>query len=614
MNLEEITQTILQIYEKNLLFLKNYNHSLYKQVKDFEKKGIENWFIDFIDGRFELINQDNKSIYNCDPFYDATYRANNIKQSPYFSLINTTPITKGMTKYENSINSYEFINEILQSINVSEVETFKHSQKFIFFGTLLGVHINEIHSVCRLKSYLIVEPNLEIFRLSLFLCDYEVIAQSSRVFFAIGCNANEYQRIIRDFVDYEYVHNHFIHFELASTNEAFLIEETNLALLSASELTYPFSEFLLSWRRTINCMKDKNRHVVKLAHQLHILQDKPILFLGAGPSLSKFIEWIYLYQDYFTIVAASASLKKLELLGIIPDIIMIMDGQKEQVLRQLEIRDAIYKDTVALLSTKIDNDVYQKFDSTKTFLLQDSLEVIHECGTITGVTVGDTGLEVLRRLGGNQIYLLGFDAALDSKTGKTHSGVHHSSKTINLEISKSSRIDYDKHLIWVEGNFEEKVPTLMLYYNMIEVMNEVISKFDDKTAIFNLSHGAKFDGAQPCKIEKINYQQYNKDAINKQIFTHLKQLSKSSFSKIDLQDLYHEKLLIAQLQKLNNSDEIYEEFLNIFHQNPTSLVLQIIEKYFKLTRPYYVLSRNSSLQFKHFQIILDQMMADLISL
>ncbi len=36
------------------------------------------------------------------------------------------------------------------------------------------------------KSYLIIEPNIEIFRLSLFLCDYESLSKNSKLFFAIN--------------------------------------------------------------------------------------------------------------------------------------------------------------------------------------------------------------------------------------------------------------------------------------------------------------------------------------------------------------------------------------------------------------------------------------------
>ncbi len=56
---------------------------------------------------------------------------------------------------------------------------------------------------------------------------------------------------------------------------------------------------------------------------------KKFFFLGAGVSLAKNLEWVYLNQEKFVIVASSAVLKHLRILEIIPDIILAVDGQKD---------------------------------------------------------------------------------------------------------------------------------------------------------------------------------------------------------------------------------------------------------------------------------------------
>ena len=54
--LEEIQQTLQEIFLSNLEYFKaNHNH-LYQKIIDFEKLNIENYSIEFVDNHFELIN------------------------------------------------------------------------------------------------------------------------------------------------------------------------------------------------------------------------------------------------------------------------------------------------------------------------------------------------------------------------------------------------------------------------------------------------------------------------------------------------------------------------------------------------------------------------------
>ena len=58
----------------------------------------------------------------------------------------------------------------------------KKIDKFIFLGTLLGRHIPKIAKKVNAKAYLILEKNLEIFRLSLFTVDYTVLARNGAIY------------------------------------------------------------------------------------------------------------------------------------------------------------------------------------------------------------------------------------------------------------------------------------------------------------------------------------------------------------------------------------------------------------------------------------------------
>ncbi|NOR57353.1 MAG: hypothetical protein GQ474_02405, partial [Sulfurimonas sp.] len=69
--------------------------------------------------------------------------------------------------------------------NVSNTNIMKKMKKFIFIGVGLGLHITQIDKKVNATDYLIVEDNLEIFKLSLFTTDYYDIAKKSRLTFSI---------------------------------------------------------------------------------------------------------------------------------------------------------------------------------------------------------------------------------------------------------------------------------------------------------------------------------------------------------------------------------------------------------------------------------------------
>ena len=63
---------------------------------------------------------------------------------------------------------------------------------FIVFGVVLGIHIPEIIDKMKAKVYHIIEPSLELFRLSLFVTDYSSLFEQSQVYFYIADEEQEF--------------------------------------------------------------------------------------------------------------------------------------------------------------------------------------------------------------------------------------------------------------------------------------------------------------------------------------------------------------------------------------------------------------------------------------
>jgi len=595
-NLEEIQITLLEIFTKNKNHFKNNNLDIYNKIMEFEKLDYENYFIDFVDNHFELMDSNKNKIYNCDPFYDANYRVKNIINENMIDLISSN-ITKSV-HYDDGLNAYKFASEY-----ISFVDTDVKINKFIFIGTLLGVHINDIDNKISAKSYLIIEPNIEIFRLSMFLTDYSVIGTNSKVFFCIGFEEEELEININKFYNYEYRYNTKIQFELASQKELYLLDDISIKLMQNNPMTYPFSEYMLSMKRGYRYLKECSNGILNINSINDLFKNKPILYLGAGPSISKSVEWIYLNQDRFIIVASSAILKKLELLSIIPDVIIVIDGQKDVILKQFDVSSCMYDSSIIFASIKIDTNVFKKLNSDKLYLIQDSFELFVDYGILTGVTVGDIGISLLLKLGVKKLYLFGFDACIEPISGKTHDSCHHSSRKIN---TKNKGNTYSNHIVKVKGNFLDEVDTFIFYTGMIDNISNILLLSNSK--VFNLSNGAYFKNSTPLKKEDINFDNLeliDKVLLQDEIVAMLNNNLKKELDKNDLDYIKKEKKILDKVKRLKIKN-IEQSISKLKSSYKNSVTIQILEKFLYLTSPYKERYNNEELQFKQLQKVINE--------
>lgn len=588
--LEEIQQTLQQIFLNNLTFFKQNNKNLYEKLVAFEKLNIENYSIEFIDNRFELINIKNKTaFYNKDPFIDAKNRVNNFEFSNAFSLIKLEPYEK-RNHYENEINAYLYINDFINNFANTSIEI----NKFVFIGTLLGVHINDFHDSINAKSYLIIEPNIEIFRLSMFMTDYTTLAKSAKLFFAIAENEFNFQKIVNDFLEYQEEYNNLIHYELSDETNKIIIDKLSLQFTQSSQMRYPFSEYLISLKRGFKYFLESKNKIINLSKNYDFLEKKKVLFLGAGVSLARNIEWLYTNQNKFVIVASSAVLKHLQILDIVPDIIILIDGQKDCMLDQFNIKKSMYENSTILCSIKIDEDLYEIIKDSNVFFMQNSLELFRDFGFLSGVTVGDIGTDLLLRLGAKELYLLGVDASLDSKTGKTHIGTHRSSRKINLN-NNSNSINFQNNIIYVKGNLQEKVPTFMEYTEMIEHLSHKLQLLDKSYNIYNLSDGAYFKNTTPLEIKNLpleNSADIDKIMLKDFLLSSLKQINKQQLNTLDIKEIQKERKILKKLSSFNKIEDFFTNFKNLEKTISYSIVINILDNYFKLILPYYTFLKN----------------------
>ena len=73
-DVDEIQNTMLIIYKKNLDFFKENHNYIYKKIIDFEQINQFKYSLEFVENHFELINDKKEYIYKCDHYYDAEDR------------------------------------------------------------------------------------------------------------------------------------------------------------------------------------------------------------------------------------------------------------------------------------------------------------------------------------------------------------------------------------------------------------------------------------------------------------------------------------------------------------------------------------------------------------
>lgn len=590
---QELQQTLQEIYLNNLNFFKQYYPSIYKKIVTFENSNTENYSIDFVDDKFQLVDLVKKTnFYENEPFTDAINRINNYDLSSAFNLIKIELLEK-RNHYEEEVNAYEYLNEFISNFQDINLEI----NKFIFIGTLLGIHINDFHKFINAKAYLIIEPNIEIFRLSMFLTDYKILTLNSELFFAVNEDESNLKKTISNFLNYKFEFNNLIHYELAHKINEPIIDQVTLILTHLGEMRYPFSDYLVSLNRFNTYLIKNKNHLLNLSKVYNFLENKNVLFLGAGPSLEQHLDYLFLNRNKFIIVAVAATLKILETKNIIPDIIITVDGQR-LIAEQFNVNKFMYENSIILSSIKLDENLYNILKNSKLYFFQNSLNLFTNLGFITGVTVGDMGIDILLRLGVKNLYLLGIDAAIDSKTGKTHTSKHISSKNIDLN-KVDEKIDFKKTIIYVKGNFQDDVPTFLEYKEMIEEIDEKFENLNKEYRIYNLSNGAYFKNTIPLKIEEIKIKEIiDKNLFQNEFLLNLDTISKQDLNNIFVKEFNVEEKILTKLNLLKKDISFFDEFKNIQKKYPNSILVNILKKYFKLILPYYRFIKNEDIANK----------------
>jgi len=508
----DINQTITTNFQDNVSYFEKNHPQLFSKLSALDSAIANGYYQE----KYELVYENNG--------FDVFERSSNIflynKESLAHTLISTNSINfksnenlfegfhrynfsqEDISKYEQNRPMTSYLSDIAPLIystqsHYKEEKLLKTIDKFIFFGVGLGLHLSSIHQKIHAKVYLIIEDDLELFRLSLFTTNYKQISQDSILIFSVFENNNEFMNTSAEFLNMFYYYNHYLKYYSLLSHSQEKQEQFLIAITSQPHIRYNFSNQIKSnlapLQYLVNGYKVLNK---SLNLSKKYFEDMPFILIAMGPSLEKEIEWLKKNHNNLIVVAVSSSLSYLEKNAIAPDIIVHVDPFEWGIKSFEKLKNLNFiRNSLFFCSMSTPKNITSLFEKNKLYLFETATNYKKSAIKSSTPCVGSATYQLLLLLNINTIYLLGLDLAVDTKTGKTHSQSHQSIKVLKINDEQKSKksISYKDSLFEVSGNRTTVVLTTANLYTSIYTI-DYFSKIlhDENKNVVNLGDGAKF--------------------------------------------------------------------------------------------------------------------------
>ena len=512
----EIEQALLVVYQKNLDFLKKNFPDIFLQIQKLSEdisngKYEETYSLEIRDGYFDILNLKNNGYYYASNSYqDAEDRAKNVDTSNSSSIDllrkqGTSQYLSYPSGLKNILPVVDFINKEIDLENIK----FQKIMKFIYMGVGLGYHLQEIDKKICSYTTLIIEPELEIFRLSLFTIDYTSFNEGTRTLLLnVGDDPQKRDESLRDFyLCHEYMNYNIKYYKLIQNYE-YIKEEAIEFFRSNFSFSFPYTSVIKNVKRTISFIRNKDNFlVVSDIKEQNIFKDKEVLLISAGPSLDNYIELIKKYQDKFVIVCVDVILRKLEKHGIIPNVVFSIDPSP-LCAGYLKTEDPQYlKNSAIVLLSQQHPDVMKLLrERNLNYYFSQFSQIIDDIGYLGSLpNVGTFTFQTIVHMGAKTLYLIGNDAAFDQETGSryTKDSSYIQVENLNIEEKNNNLISHED-IVTVKGNLRKSVNTnrdlLSFKYHFDTSIRSLENHYLYEA--YNLSDGVLIDGLNPMKKEE----------------------------------------------------------------------------------------------------------------
>jgi len=649
-SLEELA---LHTYKKNLTYLEKSQKNIYDKLAAYES-AVDNghyhnkYDLVISDDYFDVLELSSGNyLYgsNSKEYAEKARMSIDLKRdSNLFECFRSIDINhQDLDKYAQvdiMQNNLSGLAPILDYINIHKIQDsdLQKIRKFIFFGAGLGGHILSIDEKINANIYLIIEDDLELFRLSLFTAPYYKLAQTSKLLFSVFDTNQEFAHPASVFLDTDFQDNHYIKYFHMLSHDDEKLKQFHLKITSQSHNLFYYNAILEQYLRPIYYLKNGYNFLnILRPYTDSALGNKPVLVLAPGPSLHHNLKWLKQNHNRFITVAFSATLRILEREGISPDIVTHLDGLKESFVHFEKINSYDFlKDTSFIISARTQIEIVKKLNKENIFFFENGTSYKPSFGNLSAPCIGATSYLLLLALGVKELYLLGLDLALDSKTGSTHAQGHEYGQDLDLETSTvhEDKLVFKNSVISTIGNFKDSVYTTPNFLLSIDSIDSTSLGFKKEYQnVYNLNDGAHFKNTISKKIEYIDIDsmdKIDKNILKKEIHNDFKSNSSSTPTKDELtsvQKRFENALKTKELilNQQNFTFLIYEEYLDSLVKLIQELIINdskygydlalIYQEYFRLISTFifdFFNSKELNDKYKHANIINHLLCAQLL--
>lgn len=569
--MSNVEQIAFKTYKDNLVFFEKNYPDLYKKVITLEaaiqsSQYKEHYALEYKEeGYFDILElSSNEFLYKGNSLNHAANMLNIIDKKRTGAIFKALKFVKASEEQAEHIDKSDlsFHNSLWATIKIIKyVEKYAHSEsymrkvpKVIFLGLGLGIHLKEIIKKLNAQVVYISEPNLEIFRLSLFVTNYVELSKDRFFYFSITSNEEEDKKVFLEFLNKGNNYNLHIKHIPFFDKYASGLKRLQEYVLSQSYVNYGYSGILLRYIESPRYLAQGYNFLnVNKIHENNIFSKKPLLLLFSGPSTSKHLDWIKKNHDKFIIVSALSTCRLLNKIDISPDIVLHIDpGEKTSKLFEGLDTSIYFQNTIVLLASNVNEDTVSRFKKSQIHFVEQGTNYKKGFGRLSAPSVGEYAYGLFMIFGARKLYMLGIDLSLDNETLQSH-GDYHFANTKGTIDETSASLDPNSSVEYIRGNLRDKIPTVSGYKISIEqfkIFTDTLKK--DYHEVYNLSDGVYLEGAEPLFIEKNDWNKlndFNKSTLYDDVNNLFNDIGSSDFSKEDKEQLIHQLVEAKKLKK-----------------------------------------------------------------
>lgn len=479
--------------------------------------------------------------------------------------------------------------EWIDNINLKDEDT------ILVIGLGLAYYLENLVKKYKNKKFIIIEPNLYIFKKLLNFKDITGFLKSENIVFMVDISPYIIRRLISDYlrenkIKKVYLAEMPVYRKINNTYIDDIYEEINKGLFQIMGNIATETAFAQMWLNNTIRLLDYLKEIPNVSVIKEEFKDVPIVIVSAGPSLNKNVDYLKNIYNKALIIAVGSAVNILEKRGITPHIIMGFDGQEAEakLFENLKTVKPIF-----IFGPSIHYKAVECYKGLKMCLILNNdvtiLEFYKRLGIDVnkfdcGPSVSNIALVLAHYLKSPQIMLIGQDLAYTGNNRYADGGIHNHNISEDKYLERKGfqkRIDiygeevYTKNdLIGIKNWFEEY---LKVFEGEIEVYNCTEAglgingapnmKFKDAISEFCTNEFNIYDKlvSSANKNNNINQEKFEKFLSKyKKEIDKLIELSKKRLDKTyEMLKNYNEKTFTKQLKavlKLCDEIEEYESF------------------------------------------------------